>query len=279
MMFARRRFMLCSLAITAMAWQRLALAAGKSMRIGTLPVVSTRTAYELYGPLMAHLQKSFGLATIVLETPPNFKGMYQRIRENGFDLLVSPPHIARLAQKRFGWHPLVMLQAEHRSVLLVQDGSGPANLEALRGGTIAVLDNSALVAMLMMEALSKKGLQMNRDFKVIETRSYESSQIAVRQGVAQAMVFRSQGFIDTNARDQLKVLFEAGMLPGYVIIAAPGTPKGQLPALRTQLLAFGKTPEAKPFLDKLGYDGMTGATEEAMQRLDPYLDQTEAKLK
>jgi phosphonate transport system substrate-binding protein len=278
-MFQRRRFMLSSLAIAAMGFQGLALATGKSMRLGTLPVVSTRTAYELYGPLMMHLQKQLALTTIVLETPPNFKAMYQRILENGFDLLMSPPHIARLAQKRFGWHPLVMLQAQHRSVLLVPEAHGPADLEALRGGTIAVLDNSALVAMIMMEALSRKGLQMNRDFKVIETRSYESSQIAVKQGVAQAMVFRSQGFIDSHARDQLKVLYEAGVLPGYVVIAAPGTARSQLPVLRKQLLAFGKLPEARPFLDKLGYESIAAVTEEDMQRLDPYLEQTEAKLK
>jgi phosphonate transport system substrate-binding protein len=228
---------------------------------------------------MTHLQKNLGLSNIVLETPPNFKGMYQRIQENGFDLLISPPHIARLAQKRLGWHPLVMLQAEHHSVLLAQESNGPANLEALRGGTIAVLDNSALVVMIMMEALAKKGLLMNRDFKVIETRSYDSSQIAVKQGVAQAMVFRSQGFLDANARDHFKVLFAAGALPGYVIIAAPRTPKVQLQALRSQLLAFGKMPEAKQFLEKLGYEGIATVTEDAMQRLDPYLEQTEARLK
>ena len=135
-----------------------------------------------------------------------------------------------------------MFQPEHQSVLLAQEGRGPANLQALRGGTIAVLDNSALVAMIMMDALAKQGLQMNRDFKVIETRSYESSQLAVKQGVAQAMVFRSQGFIDPNARDQFKILFEAGVLPGYVIIAAPNTAKAKLQKLRTQLLQFGRTP-------------------------------------
>ena len=278
-MFDRRSFLEYSLAIAAMSFSNLALASGKSIRMGTVPVVSTRTAYELYGPLMAHLQKGLGLTNIVLETPPNFKSMYKRIQENAFDLLLSPPHIARLAQKRFGWHPLVMLQAEHHSVLLAQEGNGPANLEALRGGTIAVLDNSALVVMIMMEALAKKGLQVNRDFKVLETRSYESSQIAVKQGIAQAMVFRSQGFIDPNARDRLKVLFEAGTLPGYVIIAAPSTPKAQLQAFRTQLLAFAKMPEAKPLLEKLGYDGLSATSEEAMQRLDPYLEQTEARLK
>jgi ABC-type phosphate/phosphonate transport system substrate-binding protein len=133
--------------------------------------------------------------------------------------------------------------------------------------------------MIMMEALAKKGLQVNRDFKVMETRSYESSQIAVKQGIAQAMVFRSQGFIDPNTRDRLKVLFEAGTLPGYVIIAAPGNSKAQLQVMRTQLLAFAKQPEAKPFLDKLGYDGLSATSEEAMQRLDPYLEQTEARLK
>lgn len=278
-MIQRRHFLQLSLAMVAAGVQLPALAANKAIRLGSLPVVSTRTAYEMYRPLMEHLEKGMGLSAIQLETPPNFKGMYQRIQDNGFDLLVSPPHIARLAQKRHGWHPLVMFQPEHQSVLLVQESNGPANLEALRGGTIAVLDNSALVAMVMMEALSRKGLQMDRDFKVIETRSYDSSQIAVKQGVAQAMVFRSQGFIDPNARDRFKVLFEAGVLPGYVIIASPATNKAQVQKLRTQLLAFGKTPEAKPFLEKLGYDALTPATEEAMRRLDPYLDTTESKLK
>ena len=93
------------------------------------------------------------------------------------------------------------------------------------------------------------------------------------------MVFRSQGFIDANTRDQFKILFEAGVLPGYVIIAAPGTSKALLQKLRTQLVIFGRTPEAKPFMEKLGYDGLTTATEEAMRRLDPYLEATESRLK
>jgi len=277
-MFSRRHILGASAAMTMLGSTPHALAVDKPMRLGTLPVVSTRTAYEIYHPLLAHLEKAFNLS-VSLETPPNFKAMYQRIQEGGFDLLVSPPHIARLAQKRLVWHPLVMCLPEHQSVLLAMEANGPANLEALRGGTIAVLDNSALVAMVMMEALSKKGMVMDRDFKVIETRSYESSQISVRQGVAQAMVSRSQGFIDPNARDRMKVLLEAGALPGYVFIAAPATSKGQLQNLRTELLLFGGAPEAKPFLEKLGYDSVAVATEDAMRRLDPYLAVTESKLK
>lgn len=278
-MLTLNRFLKLFLAASILLFQAFSYAGEKNLRLGTLPVVSTRTAYEIYHPLMDSLEKGLGLSAVQLETPPNFKGMYQRIRENGFDLLISPPHIARLAQKRLGWQPLVMFLPEHQSILLAQEATGPANLDALRGSTIAVLDNSALVAMIMMDALEKKGLKMNRDFKVIETRSYESSQIAVKQGVAQAMVFRSQGFIDPNARDQFKVIFEAGILPGYVIVAPPGTPTAQLKKLRAQLLAFGRTPEAKPFLQKLGYDGLTSATEDAMRRLDPYLEATESRLK
>ena len=273
----RRHFLEAWLATLMLGSGFPVLAADKSLRLGSLPVVSTRTAYELFNPLMLRLEKAFG-KPVHLETPPNFKVMYQRIRENGFDLLVSPPHIARLAQKKLGWHPLVMCQPEHKSVLLVMEDNGPADLEALRGSTIAVLDGSALVVMIMMEALAKRGLVVGRDFKVIETRSYESSQIAVKQGVAQAMVSRSQGFMDPNLRDRMKVLFEAGALPGYVFIAAPATPGNQLEELRALLLAFGGSPEAKPLLEKLGYDSIVAASEDAMRRLDPYLDATESKL-
>jgi phosphonate transport system substrate-binding protein len=277
-MFNRRDFLNSSLALALLTGRFPAFAAGTPLRLGTLPVVSTRTAYDIYHPLSEHLEKTLN-RPIQLDTSQNFRGMYQQIQANGFDLLISPPHIARLAQKRLGWHPLVMCHPDHRSVLMAMEANGPADLAALRGGTIAVLDNSALVVMIMMEALSKQGLRADRDFKVIETRSYESSQIAVKQGVAQAMVSRSQGFIDADARDRMKILFDAGALPGYVFIAAPATPKSQLRTLRSELLAFAVTTEAKPFLEKLGYDALTAVTEDAMRRLDPYLDATESKLK
>jgi phosphonate transport system substrate-binding protein len=277
-MLGRRHFLGASLALALLGNRPPALAADKSLRLGTLPVVSARTAYEIYHPLLAHLENAFQLS-VQLETPPNFRSLYQRIQENAFDLLVSPPHIARLAQKKLGWHPLVMCQPEHQSVLLTMEDNGPANLEALRGGTVAVLDNNALVVMVMMDALAKMGLTMDRDFKVIETRSYESSQLAVKQGVAQAMVSRSQGFIDPNARDRMKILFDAGTVPGYVFIAAPGTSNTQQQNLRKQLLVFGGMPEARPFLEKLGYNAMAVATEDALRRLDPYLDATELRLK
>ncbi|HEX8987645.1 MAG TPA: PhnD/SsuA/transferrin family substrate-binding protein [Rhodocyclaceae bacterium] len=249
-----------------------------TLRLGALPVVSTRTAYEIYEPLVSHLE-SLLKQKVELETPPNFKAMYQRIHEKAFDVLVSPPHIARLAQQKLGWQPLAMCQPEHESVLMVMEADGPRMLEDLRGKTIAVLDRSALVVMIMMEALSKQGLVMDRDFKTIETRNYESSQIAVRQGIAQAMVIRSKGFIDSSERDRMKILFEAGALPGYVVIAAPTLDRNMVQLLRGDLPRFGSTPEAQGLLKKLGYEALAPATEQAMKRMDPYLSATEAVLK
>jgi hypothetical protein len=133
--------------------------------------------------------------------------------------------------------------------------------------------------MIMMDALAKKGLVMERDFNIMETRNYESSQIAVRQGIAQAMVARSQGIIDTNERERMTVIFEAGALPGYVVIAAPMLDKKQVQLLRADLPVFGGTADAQGFLKKLGYEGLGPATELAMKRLDPYLNATEASLK
>ena len=277
-MLTRRRLLEASLLLPLLGARTALATSNLPLRLGTLPVVSTRTAYEIYQPLISRLE-SLMKRTVELETPANFRTMYQRIRENGFDILVSPPHIARLAQQRLGWQPLVMCQPEHSSVLMVMEANGPRSVEELRGKTIAILDRSALVVMIMMEALAKKGLVIERDFNIMETRNYESSQIAVRQGIAQAMVARSQGFIEANERDRMKVLFEAGALPGYVMIAAPSISKNDVQMLRKDLTAFGTTPEARGFLKKLGYDGLEPATEAAMKRLDPYLTATEASLK
>lgn len=277
-MLTRRHFLGSSLLLTLLGTRCGLVRANLSLRLGTLPVVSTRTAYEIYQPLINRLESLLN-RKVDLETPPNFKTMYQRIQEKAFDVLVSPPHIARLAEQRLGWQPLVMCQPEHKSVLMVMEANGPATLEGLRGKTIAILDKSALVVMIMMEALSKRGLVVERDFNIMETRNYESSQIAVRQGIAQAMVARSQGFIDSSERERMKVLFEAGALPGYVMIAAPMLDKQTVQLLRKDLPAFGSSADAQGFLKKLGYEGLGPATEQAMKRLDPYLSATEASLK
>lgn len=276
-MLSRRQFIRFSLTLSMLGWKGLALAKSPALRFGTLPVISIRRAYEIYAPLIEYFEKSLG-QTINLETPPNFKGMYQRIQNNDFDLLLSPPHIARLAQKKSGWHPLVMCQPGHHSELLVSATDGPKTLEEFRGKTIAVLDNSALVVMIMLDALAKKGYIVERDFKVIETRSYESSELAVKQGVAQALIARSQGILGQDDRNHMEVLFQAGALPGYVIIAAPSATKRQQRIWQKQLLAFSATPEARQFLSNLGYETFETATEARMKQLDPYLKATEATL-
>ena len=276
-MLSRRQFIHFSLSLTMLGWKGVAMAKYSTLRLGTLPVISIRRAYEIYSPLIDYFANKHS-QPISLETPPNFKGMYQRILKNDFDLLLSPPHIARLAQTKLGWHPLVMCRPGHHSELLVKDADGPQTIDELRGKTIAVLDSSALVVMIMMNALEKKGLVVDRDFKVIETRSYESSELAVKQGIAQAMVARSQGILGQNERDRMKTLFQAGALPGYVFIASPVVSRHQRQQLQNQLLSFTATPEAASFLAKLGYESLSVATEADMKQLDPYLKATENSL-
>jgi len=276
-MLSRRQFIRFSLSLSILGWNGFAMAKSSTMRLGTLPVVSIRRAYEIYSPLIDYFANKHN-RTVSLETPPNFKGMYQRILKSDFDLLLSPPHIARLIQTKLGWHPLVMCRPGHHSELLVKDADGPKTIEELRGKTIAVLDSSALVVMIMMDALEKKGLNADRDFKVIETRSYESSELAVKQGIAQAMVARSQGILGLDDRNRMKTLFRAGALPGYVFVASPAVSRHQLQQLQKQLLTFAATPEAASFLDKLGYESLSIATESDMKQLDPYLKATENSL-
>lgn len=277
-MNSRRQFLRYSVALGMLGWKNISLAEDSALRLGTLPVISARTAYEVYQPLIKYLETELK-QPIYLETPANFKGMYRRILENGFDLLISPPHIARLAQKKLGWQPLVMCQPGHHAELLAMEETGPKTIEELRGSTIAVLDNSALVVMIMMEALAKKGLLKERDFKVIETRSYESSQLAVKQGIAQAMVARSQGFLAKGEREHMRAIFQAGALPGYVLIVAPSIPQKQARLLQKKLLDFSAMPDARMFMEKLGYESFTAVTELSLKELDSYLDATEVNLR
>lgn len=251
--------------------------AQETLRLGVLPVMSARASLEAFQPLLDYLSRVRRQRPELLTTP-NFHGLYQRIREGQFDVALVPPHVARLAQADLGWQPLARCTPDHRSLLLVPEQGGPTGPEGLRGGVIAVLDRSALVVLIALEALRQRGLQEGRDFALLETRSYESSRLAVVQGRAQAFVSRSQGFFNEAQRDRFRILLDAGSLPGYVFAASPRLSPIARYHLAQHLLSFAATPEAAPMLARLGYQSMVATTGEGLRQLDPYLDSTRAAL-
>lgn len=249
----------------------------ESLRFGVLPVMSARASLETFQPLLDHLGR-LGRQRPELITTPNFQELYRRISEGWFDFALIPPHMARLAQVDLGWQPMVSCAPDHRSQLLALEQGGPAGVEDLRGGGIAVLDRSALVVLIALEALRQRGLREGRDFSLLETRSYESSRLAVVQGRAQAFVSRSQGFFNEAQRDRFRILLDAGSLPGYVFAASPRLSPIARYHLAQHLLSFAATPEAAPLLARLGYQSMVATTGEGLRQLDPYLDSTRAAL-
>lgn len=247
------------------------------MRFGVLPVLSPRASLETFQPLLDHLTMALG-QRVELLTTPNFHALYQRVREAQFDIALLPPHMSRLAQVDLGWQPMLHCTPAHRSVILALETGGPSRLEELRGGTIAVLDRSALVVLIALEGLRQRGLKEGRDFGLLETRSYESSRLAVTQGRAQALVSRSQGFFKDTQRERLITLLDAGALPGYVFMASSYVNPLTRYRITQDLLDFAKSPAATGMLAKLGYQSMEPVRDEDMRQLDPYLEATRASL-
>jgi phosphonate transport system substrate-binding protein len=244
--------------------------AAETLRIGILPVLSPRASLEVFQPLVDYLGKGAPQRP-ELHTTPDFQGLYERIRAGQFDLALVPPHMARLAQVDLGWHLLALCGPEHHALLMARDGTGPTRPEELRGGSIAVLDRSALVALMVLEALRQRGLQEGRDFSLLETRNYESSRLAVLQGHAQAFVSRSRGFFEPQQRESFNILLDAGALPGYGFIAAPRLPPITRYRLGQELLTFAASAQGSAMLAKLGYKTLETGRDDSLRHLDSYL--------
>lgn len=245
--------------------------AGATLRIGVLPVLNPRASMEVFLPLQDYLGRGPFMRP-ELYTTPDFHVLYERIHAGQFDLALAPPHLARLAQVDLGWHLLARCGPDQRALLLSLEDTGPANPEALRGGTIAVLDRGALVVHVVLEALGQRGLREGRDFSLLETRNYESSRLSVMQGRAHAFVSRSRGFFETRMREPFKTLLDAGAVPGYVFIASPRLPPVTRYQLAQDLISFAGTPAGQTMLAKLGYQTLGPNREDSLSQLDPYLD-------
>ena len=115
----------------------------KPLEIGIIPNISTHALFAAYQPLRLYLEQQLGRPVILL-TAPDFKTFYERTGKGDYDLAITPPHLARLAEIESGYVPLTTYQNGLDAILLVAKNSPIRAVAELRGKNIGVPDLLAL---------------------------------------------------------------------------------------------------------------------------------------
>jgi len=243
--------------------------------VGVPPIHSMRTLAARYEPLRAYLESQMG-EPVYLESALNFSEYHARTVRGEFDLVVTPAHFARLAQKDQGFVPIIQFQPDHDALLIYGSDQPLTNPGLMKGQQLAVIDHMAVTVLAALHYLGEKGLESGQDYRVVEYRNHASVGQAITSGQAMAGVSTTHGMkqIPERIRSKLKVYAHIADIPAFVMLAKSSMPKKDVEALQRTILAFARSSQGKAFLKSIAYSAFVPASEQSLHRVDAYLEET-----
>ncbi|MBI5752032.1 MAG: phosphate/phosphite/phosphonate ABC transporter substrate-binding protein [Hydrogenophilales bacterium] len=278
-----------SLAATVMRWRRrlagrawlfvfTSLAAPavqaadfRPLDMGVFPYLSTRALLDLYQPVRAYLAQEMG-RPVNLFTAPNYKAYTDETQRGVYDIVVTPPHFARLAQRGAGYIPLAMYTRELRGMVVVARDSPIQGLPALKGKRIATPNQLALVTIMGRQLLRDSGLDAEGSASIRDVASHNNAVLAVQNGEVEAAIISSTALAQMPAELQngVRVIAQTVPVPHVMYLAHPRLGQS-IKHIKAALLKFPETAAGRAFLHDAGFEGMRPIDEADLKSMDPYL--------
>jgi phosphonate transport system substrate-binding protein len=247
--------------------------------LGILPIHSARVLAERYEPLRSYLESRLK-QPVRIESAVDFARFQARTLNGDFDLTITAAHFARLAQKGARFQPLAQFSPDHDALLIYSTAHPLAGIDGLRGKQLAVVNRRAISVMATVSYLEEQGLEVGRDYQLVEHRTHASAAYSLISGLSAAAVSSSQCMmqIPEDLRRKLVVRKHIADIPAFVILAKPELPRPQAERLKNLLLEFPREAEGIGFLGHIGYSDLVAASESRMKRVDAYLKVTRRAL-
>ncbi|MBI3283701.1 MAG: phosphate/phosphite/phosphonate ABC transporter substrate-binding protein [Burkholderiales bacterium] len=253
-------------------------AQAQALRIGVLPYLSPRTLLVEFAPLREFLASELQQEVEIL-TASDLPRFLERSHAGDFDLVISAPHFARLAQTADGYLPLVAIRADFYALLLVPKNSPALTLHELRGKTLHLPHKLSFVSMQIEDFLRQRGLQPEHDLRLLYYSTDNNAILATENsagdaGAAQRSVFER---MPRDITSHLRIIGSTQSALSLIILAHPRLATTALPALQG---ALNKFPYSEPGLRffQSSHSEFIPADAATMAQLDAYLPRLKLRL-
>ncbi|HEX4596399.1 MAG TPA: PhnD/SsuA/transferrin family substrate-binding protein, partial [Burkholderiaceae bacterium] len=242
--------------------------------IGVLPNISAEKLMAQYGH-MKHYLEGLNTQKITINTSPNFKAFFESTMNGDYDLAVSAPHFARVAQLDRGLIPLVIYEPRINALLITPADRPLASAAELRGKVVAFANPQSLVAMYGRQWLGQQGLQAGKDFEIRGPRTDLGVGRMLLTGEASAAIMSNGEFkaLPPEESARLKISQTIARMPNFVILANPRLNRALVARLKTQLKGFlANQDDGAAFASATGITAMSDVDETQLRELDGYVE-------
>jgi phosphonate transport system substrate-binding protein len=240
-------------------------AVGKELVVGVQPYQPTRALIAHHQNLAAHLRKTLKRPVRIV-TASDVNAFGQRILAGDYELAIAPAHLARLAQRDYGWHPLARHTPDTSALLLARKDKTDYTVDSLRGKVLATHGRLRLVSLVAEHWLAERDLQAERDYSLLETASPASAVNALIGGQADMATVTLASMAQVRRSDvaQVRIVQEISSLPLLFFVARADMTPDRRAQLQRALLDY-PTPQG---------GGMVTANEQDLASMDNYLEHT-----
>lgn len=240
--------------------------------LGVFPYVSPAQLIAFHTPLKDHLAKSLQ-RPVTLVTAPDFDSFVERTRQGQYDIILTAPHLGRLAETRDGYKRLAMTGHTVQGIFLTRKDSPIQKIEDLKGKSLMIAQRSSIIFQMAEELLREKGLVPGKTLTIIETRTHNNAMHAPLRGEADASVTGTLLWrvLGEEQKDQMRVIGVTDEAPGFVMMANQRLAKQDVDAIRSLVLDFHKVAGSEPYFSTTGYKSFQPIDDKVMKQLDPYI--------
>lgn len=271
MMQRREQFKLAAALAASAVLPLRAQSAATPLRFGVVPYLPARRLAVLFEPVRAFFERQLQ-TPVQFHLAPDYAAHLDMLRRRDYDLTADALIFSRIAQRQFGYLPLARTQAPLQPVLVTRRSGAPiADLNALRGQTVAVSDGLATLTVIGTRFLRDNGLRPGTDVQVRIAGSHANAMQLVLLGQAQAAVVSLTALrqVDPAVAAQLQVMRELPTALSAVVYLLSPRLAHLTPTLAPALLQFAnQQPVGRAFVQELGHQGLLPVGPELAQ-VDP----------
>lgn len=249
----------------------VAHAADAPLVLGVFPYVSRGQLMEYHTPLKLYLEQQLH-RPVDMVTAPNFVEFAARTQKGDYDLVLTAPHLGRLAEVRDGYVRVAKTGHQVYGIFLARKDSGIRSIADLKGKTVMMAQPVSIVYQLGVEELRKHGLEPGRDVTVIGSLTHNNALYAPFRHESDASV---TGLVlwDNAEPDVRAALAEIGRtpgVPGFMLMANKRLSPALVRHIQAAIFSFQKTEEGKAYFAATEFKRFEKIDDKTMKRLDPY---------